>query len=176
MFTKNENITLRVAEPYDADTIFRWENDMEIWRVSDTVVPFSKHQIEQFLLNNNDLMSEKQLRLMIDDNQSGDTVGCIDLYDFDNFNERAGIGIMIDKSQRGKGYAKQAVKLLSEYCFNTLLLKQLYVLTLASNTENMLLFESLGFERCGVRKQWCKTAKGFIDQVEYQYINENHNG
>lgn len=176
MFTKNENITLRVAEPYDADTIFRWENDMEIWRVSDTVVPFSKHQIEQFLLNNNDLMSEKQLRLMIDDNQSGDTVGCIDLYDFDNFNERAGIGIMIDKSQRGKGYAKQAVKLLSEYCFNTLLLKQLYVLTLASNTESMLLFESLGFERCGVRKQWCKTTEGFIDQVEYQYINENHNG
>ena len=176
MFTKNENITLRVAEPYDADTIFRWENDMEIWRVSDTVVPFSKHHIEQFLLNNNDLMSEKQLRLMIDDNQSGDTVGCIDLYDFDNFNERAGIGIMIDKSQRGKGYAKQAVKLLSEYCFNTLLLKQLYVLTLASNIESMLLFESLGFERCGVRKQWCKTANGFIDQVEYQYINENHNG
>ena len=73
MFTKNDNITLRVAEPYDADTIFRWENDMEIWRVSDTIVPLSKHQIEQFLLNNNDLMSEKQLRMMIDDNKSGTT-------------------------------------------------------------------------------------------------------
>ncbi len=59
MFTKNENITLRVAEPYDADIIFRWENNMEIWRVSDTIVPFSRHQIEQFLLNNNDLVSEK---------------------------------------------------------------------------------------------------------------------
>ena len=175
MFIGNGNITLRVAEPYDADTIFRWENDMEIWRVSDTIVPFSKHQIEQFLLTNNDLVSEKQIRLMIDDDQSGETVGCIDLYDYDDFNERAGIGIMIDKNHRGKGYAKQAIHLVMEYCFKTLLLKQLYALTLASNPESMLLFETLGFERCGVRKQWCKTASGFIDQIEYQYINKGYN-
>ena len=172
MFTGNENIILRVAEPYDTDTIFRWENDMEIWRVSETIVPFSKHQIEQFLLNNNDLTSEKQLRLMIDDAQNGDTVGCIDLYDFDSFNERAGLGIMIDKNYRGKGYAKQAIRLLLDYCFNTLLLNQIYALTLASSTDSILLFESLGFERCGVRKQWCKTASGFVDQIEYQYINK----
>ena len=112
---------------------------------------------------------------MIDDNQNGDTVGCIDLYDYDEFNERAGIGILIDKNHRGKGYAKQSINLLMDYCFNTLLLKQLYVLTLATNTESMLLFESLGFERCGVRKQWCKTAAGFVDQVEYQYINNRYN-
>ena len=172
MFTKNENITLRVAEPYDAETIFRWENDMEIWRVSDTIVPFSRHQIEQFLLNNNDLVSEKQLRLMIDDNKSGDTVGCIVLYDYDSFNERAGLGILIDKQYRGKGYAKQAIALLIDYCFNTLLLNQLYALTLATSTDSVLLFESLGFERCGVRKQWCKTSAGFVDQIEYQYINK----
>lgn len=172
MFTGNENIILRVAEPYDTDTIFRWENDMEIWRVSETIVPFSKHQIEQFLLNNNDLTSEKQLRLMIDDTKNGNTVGCIDLYDFDSFNERAGLGIMIDKNYRGKGYAKQAIRLLLDYCFNTLLLNQIYALTLASSTDSILLFESLGFERCGVRKQWCKTASGFVDQIEYQYINK----
>ena len=172
MFTGNENIILRVAEPYDTDTIFRWENEMEIWRVSETIVPFSKHQIEQFLLNNNDLTSEKQLRLMIDDAKNGDTVGCIDLYDFDSFNERAGLGIMIDKNYRGKGYAKQAIRLLLDYCFNTLLLNQIYALTLASSTDSILLFESLGFERCGVRKQWCKTASGFVDQIEYQYINK----
>ena len=117
-------------------------------------------------------MSEKQLRLMIDDAKNGVTVGCIDLYDYDSFNERAGIGILIDKNHRGKGYAKQAIGLLMDYCFNTLLLNQIYALTLASSTESMLLFESLGFERCGVRKSWCKTASGFVDQIEYQYIRK----
>ena len=161
-----------MAEPNDADNIYRWENDMQVWRDSETRVPFSMRQIEQFLLNNNDLVSEQQLRLMVEDAQNGAQVGCIDLYDYDEFNSRAGIGILIDEKYRGQGYAKNAIKLLLEYCFNTLLLNQIYILVLASNVESMLLFESLGFERCGVRKQWYKTADGFIDQVEYQFINK----
>ena len=161
-----------MAEPNDADNIYRWENDMQVWRDSETRVPFSMRQIEQFLLNNNDLVSEQQLRLMVEDAQNGAQVGCIDLYDYDEFNSRAGIGILIDEKYRGQGYAKNAIKLLLEYCFNTLLLNQIYILVLATNVESMLLFESLGFERCGVRKQWYKTADGFIDQVEYQFINK----
>ena len=161
-----------MAEPNDADNIYRWENDMQVWRDSETRVPFSMRQIEQFLLNNNDLVSEQQLRLMVEDAKNGAQVGCIDLYDYDEFNSRAGIGILIDEKYRGQGYAKNAIKLLLEYCFNTLLLNQIYILVLATNVESMLLFESLGFERCGVRKQWYKTADGFIDQVEYQFINK----
>ena len=172
MFIKNDIISLRIAEPNDAALIYRWENDMRVWRDSETRVPFSMRQIEQFLLNNNDLMGEKQLRLMIEDAKNGAQVGCIDIYDYDEFNLRAGFGILIDEKYRGKGYAKNAIKLLSEYCFNTLLLNQIYALVLASNIESMFLFESLGFERCGVRKQWCRTAEGFIDQIEYQYINK----
>ena len=172
MFIKNDIISLRITEPNDAALIYRWENDMRVWQDSETRVPFSMRQIEQFLLNNNDLMSEKQLRLMIEDAKNGAQVGCIDIYDYDEFNLRAGFGILIDEKYRGKGYAKNAIKLLSEYCFNTLLLNQIYALVLASNIESMFLFESLGFERCGVRKQWCRTAEGFIDQIEYQYINK----
>ena len=172
MFIKNDKVSLRIAEPNDAENIYRWENDMQVWRDSETRVPFSMRQIEQFLLNNNDLVSEQQLRLMVEDAQNGAQVGCIDLYDYDEFNSRAGIGILIDEKYRGQGYAKNAIKLLLEYCFNTLLLNQIYILVLATNVESMLLFESLGFERCGVRKQWYKTADGFIDQVEYQYINK----
>ena len=171
MFIKNDIVSLRIAEPNDAETIYRWENDMQVWRDSETRVPFSMRQIEQFLLNCNDLLSEKQLRLMIEDSNDGTSVGCIDIYDYDMFNSRAGFGILIDEKHRGHGFAKNAVKLLLEYCFNTLLLNQIYVLTLASNTESQKLFESLGFVRCGQRKQWYNTADGFVDQIEYQYIN-----
>lgn len=175
MFIKNDNISLRVAEPYDADTIFRWENDIEIWRVSETIVPLSLHQIQQFLLRNNDLMTEKQIRLMIDKNDDHSTIGCIDIYDYDSFNSRAGIGILIDKEYREKGYAKQTISMIMEYCFNILLLNQLYVYTLSDNIQSNQLFTSLGFERCGLRKQWFKTAKGFVDQIEYQYFNKKKN-
>ena len=82
MFIKNDKVALRIAEPNDADIIYRWENDMRVWRDSETLVPYSMRQIEQFLLNNNDLMSEKQLRLMIEDATNGAQVGCIDIYDY----------------------------------------------------------------------------------------------
>ena len=172
MFIKNDKIALRVAEPNDAENIYRWENDMRVWRDSETRVPYSMRQIEQFLLNNNDLMSEKQLRLMIEDVENGVQVGCIDIYDYDEFNSRAGFGILIDEKYREQGYAKNAIELLMDYCFNTLLLNQIYALVLATNIGSLFLFESIGFERCGVRKQWCRTADGFVDQIEYQYINK----
>lgn len=172
MFIKNDKVTLRIAEPNDAEIIYRWENDMRVWRDSETHVPYSMRQIEQFLLNNNDLMSEKQLRLMIEDAKNGTQIGCIDIYDYDAFNSRAGFGILIDEKHRGQGYAKNAIKLLLDYCFNSLLLNQIYALVLTTNITSLFLFESIGFERCGVRKQWCKTSDGFIDQVEYQYINK----
>lgn len=169
----NENIILRTAEPYDAECIYRWENDRSIWRVSETIAPYSMHQIEQFLLNNNDLISEKQLRLMIENRNDKTPIGCIDIYDYDAFNERVGIGILIDENFRNKGFAKQAVDVLIDYCFNTLILKQIYILTFIDNLESIKLFESAGFERCGHRKQWLKTPNGFVDQLEYQLINTN---
>ena len=172
MFIKNDIVTLRIAEPHDAELIYRWENDMDVWRDSETRVPFSRMQIEEFLLNNNDLMSMKQLRLMIEDAQNGNQVGCIDIYDYDEFNSRAGFGILIDEKYRGKDYAKNAISLLLEYCFNTLLLNQIYALVLETNVNSIKLFESLGFVRCGVKKQWYKTADGFVDQIEYQYIRK----
>lgn len=174
MFIKNDIVSLRVAEPNDADLIYRWENDMDVWRDSETRVPYSMRQIEQFLLNNNDLVSEKQLRLIIQDSK-GDAVGCIDIYDYDTFNSRAGIGILVDKAHRGKGYARKAIELLLQYCFKILMLNQIYVLTLSTNKESARLFESIGFEKCGQRKQWYKTEDGFADQIEYQYINKRNN-
>lgn len=174
MFLKNDDISLRTAEPYDAEVIYRWENDRDIWRVSETLAPYSMHQIEQFLLNNNDLTSEKQLRMMIERKNDKTPIGCIDIYDYDQFNERAGIGILIDEKFRNRGFARQSVEILIDYCFKTLILNQIYILTFIDNTQSIKLFESVGFQKCGLRKQWLKTPCGFTDQLEYQLINTSH--
>ena len=170
MFIKNDTITLRCAEPEDAEQIYRWENDRDIWRVSGTHTPYSRFQIEQFLLDNNDIASQKQLRLMIDLTESGATIGCIDIYDYDGFNERAGLGILIDKTYRQQGYAKAALELCIEYLFRDLLLHQVYCSIDESNTESQQLFLGQGFELVGRRKDWIKTVEGYLDVLEYQKI------
>ena len=171
MFIKNDTITLRCAEPEDAERIFQWENDRSVWRVSGTHVPYSRFQIEQFLLGNNDLTSQRQLRLMIDLNETGESIGCIDIYDYDALNGRAGLGILIDKAYRRQGYAKAALALCVDYLFHDLLLHQVYCSIDESNTESQRLFVGQGFEPVGRRKEWLKTAAGFLDVLEYQLLN-----
>lgn len=170
MFIKDETITLRCAEPEDAELIYRWENDRDNWRVSGTHVPFTCFQIEQFLLSNNDLFSQKQLRLMIDLNETGESVGCIDIFDYDGINLRAGIGILIDKAFRQQGIAKSALALCVTYLFKDLMLHQVYCSIYESNTESQKLFESQRFVLCGRHKDWIKTTEGWLDVREYQRI------
>jgi len=163
---------LRCAEPEDAQLIYSWENDRAVWRVSGTHVPFTRFQIEQFLLSNNDLFSQKQLRLMIDLNETGESIGCIDIFDYDALNQRAGLGILIDKAHRQQGYAKAALALCVEYLFKEVLLHQVYCSIDEANTESQQLFLGQGFMLCGKRKDWIKTANGFIDELEYQLIKQ----
>ena len=171
MFIKDETITLRCAEPEDAKQIFHWENDRDIWRVSGTHVPFTRFQIEQFLLSNNDLFSQKQLRLMIDLNDTNESIGCIDIFDYDAINGRAGIGILIAKAHRQQGYAKAALTLCIKYLFKDVLLHQVYCAIDETNAESQKLFLAQGFELCGRRKDWIRTEKRFLDVFEYQLIN-----
>lgn len=173
MFTQNENIIIRAAEPIDAELIYKWENDQEIWRVSETYMPYSLYQIEQFLLNNNDLFSIRQIRFIIEKKDDNTNIGCIDLYDFDPIHMRAGIGILLQKDYRKQGYAHEALELILDYCFNTLMLKQVYCLIDELNADSINLFKKIGFIQCGLRKEWIRTTNGFIDELEFQYINKN---
>src|SRR5690606_751840 len=108
-------VYLRATEPTDVDILYKWENDPVNWLVSNTIVPFSKKQISDFIESGNNLYQQNQLRLMISGND-GATVGCVDLFEYDPKNRRAGIGILIDAPYRGKGYAREALNLTVEYC------------------------------------------------------------
>lgn len=173
MFAQNENIIMRAAEPKDASLIYKWENDQEIWRVSETYMPYSLYQIEEFLLNNRDLFSVRQIRFIIERKEDNKNIGCIDLYDFDPIHLRAGVGILLQKEFRKQGYAQEALQLLLNYTFNTLMLKQVYCLIDVLNTDSINLFTKIGFTQCGLRKEWIRTPNGFIDEIELQYINKN---
>jgi len=169
------NLLLRAPELADIDIIFRWENDTRIWHLGNTLAPYSRFAIEQFVLNtDNDIFASKQLRLMIDWHSSiseSTTIGSIDLYDFDPFNKRAGIGILIDEPFRRKGFALEALNLLIEYCFTTLNLHQLYCNIEQSNKESINLFAKAGFIACGSKKEWLFRDGQWTDEWMFQLIN-----
>ena len=170
------DIFFRALEPSDVEILYEWENDRSIWRLGNTIVPFSKFILEQYIKNSHqDIYTAKQLRLMIDVNDKTNnlkTVGCIDLFDFDPVNMRAGVGILIDKGNRGKGFALKALKNLIEYAFDVLNLHQLYCNITVDNKSSIDLFKQVNFEIVGLKKQWRKNKDSWIDEYMLQLIND----
>lgn len=169
-----EKISLRALEPDDANLLYFWENDPELWRVSSTIAPYSRFDIEQYILNSNDIYASKQLRLMIilTDDPSV-IVGAIDLFDFDPLNRRAELGILIDCQFRGKGYAGAAIELIKDYAFNTLNLHQLYCHVPTDKEINLHLFRKCGFELCGTRREWRWNKDQWSDEHILQLIHNS---
>ncbi|PZX20703.1 diamine N-acetyltransferase [Breznakibacter xylanolyticus] len=169
------DISLRAVEPSDVQTMYQWENQMELWTVGNTLTPFSKAVLEKYVKHATlDIYQTKQLRLMIDarENESMVTIGMIDLFDFDPYHSRAGVGILINQKHRNKGYAGIALTLFIDYCFSHLGLHQLYCHINADNEPSQRLFESHGFVQTGIRKDWRKIKNGYIDELVYQRINQ----
>lgn len=171
---KYEKISLRALEPEDLELLYEWENNSKHWMISNTVTPFSKYTLKRYMENSHKSIYETgQLRLMIDLTEEKKTIGTIDVFDFDPFHKRAGLGILIaDEEQRRKGYASMALKCLIDYCFKTLQLHQLWCNILANNCESMDLFKKQGFVEAGIKKEWIKTSDGYLDEYFFQLIDK----
>lgn len=174
MFLKGESISLRALEPSDAATLYLWENNLQLWTVSFTQMPFSKFILEEFVNTaHNDFYTNKQLRMMINRIDTNDTVGIIDLFDFEPQHLRCGLGIYIHADFQKKGFASESIDLMKQYCFEVLLLKQIYVHVSEDNTASIALFEKAGFEKSGLKKCWHKTGLNTYSNVWFmQYINK----
>ncbi|MDA3868163.1 MAG: GNAT family protein [Salinivirgaceae bacterium] len=170
----NDTLHLRAVEPEDANIIFEWENNTENWQVSNTLTPFSHHTIQQYALSaSKDIFELKQLRLMIVLNEGNQPIGTIDLFEYDPFHQRAGVGILINSANdRGKGYATQALTILKKYAFDYLHMKQLYCGIGSENTGSLELFEKAGFTICGIKKDWLRTMDGWMDEYSLQCFNK----
>jgi len=173
MILNYESITLRAVEPEDLELLYLWENDDSLWNHSNTLAPYSKFTLKRYIANSHKSLYETgQLRLMVDLISEKRTIGTIDLFDFDHFHSRAGVGILIAAdSDRHKGYASQAMECLINYAFSTLHLHQLWCNILETNTDSIRLFEKHGFIVCGKRSEWVKKGVDYLSEYQLQLIN-----
>lgn len=166
---RSQNIFLRSVETSDATRLMLWENNPEHWKVTDTEIPFSMSAIMQLIEQQQQYRTHGQLRLMICLNTSEEAIGAIDLYDTDFKNGNAAVGILIgEHSERGKGYARESLELLVTYARDLLALHNLSCSIQADNEESLRLFESIGFQKIGVKKEWFLYKGQRIDEISYQ--------
>lgn len=173
MMFENENIKLRALEPDDVELLYHWENDTSVWRVSNTHSPLSKFMLANYIKSSNaDIWESKQLRLVIE-NGKGNAVGTIELFDFEPYHSRVGVGIIIfSQADRKKGFAIKALELIISYAETELGVNQLYANIAESNEASIQLFQKLGFVLSGIKKQWLRRPNGWENELIFQRLSK----
>ena len=156
-------LRLRKVEPSDLPFLYQWENDASAWADGSNHNPLSQKDLRDFITSSTgDLYRDGQLRLIIESNNA--TIGCIDLFDLDIRNRRAGIGMYIAPEFRGKGYGAAAVKALEDYAFGFLDLRLLYAIIAVTNEPCSHLYRSLGYEPSSVLTAWTLESDAILWQ------------
>lgn len=168
---EGEKISLRAVEPTDVDLLYKWENDASLWGEGSAIAPYSKYHLQSFVETAGDIFSLRQMRLMIVSNHDHQTVGCIDLIDFEPRFARAEVAVLVDSPYQNKGYATEALQLMKNYAFRFLCLHQLYAYVSEYNNVSLRLFMSAGFFKIALLKEWYRD-EDWKNCWLLQYINE----
>lgn len=95
----------------------------------------------------------------------------------DPVNKRHGLGeygiLMGEKSEWGKGYAKEASRTILDYCFKTLNLRKITLGVVEQNTVAYGLYKAIGFKEEGVYKKHWFFVNEYLDIVRMAAFNPN---
>lgn len=140
---KSDKILLRPLQLSDLDFLFEIENNKENWRYGTENKQYTKEELTDYITNAKQVITNAgQFRFVID--LENNPIGFIDLFDYTA--NSAGVGIIIAKKYRKKGFAKEVLKLLIDYSTNTLKIEKLHCNIQEDNFASINLFTSCGFE------------------------------
>ena len=163
----------------DVQALHAWENASEDWWMGASILPVSVEAMTQFATGNHDLYRDRQWRWMLDSREAPgapwQTVGAVDLYDFEPRQLRAGVAVHIDADARRSGHARAGLSILQDHASSHLGLKQLYAEVPVNHEASLGLFQKAGYRTTGHREQWIRTPQGgWSDVVTLQlFLDEN---
>jgi len=136
------DIVLRPLQESDLDFLESIENNKGNWQFGSERKHFNRQELFDYIANaKTDIKLAKQYRFVIDLNSV--PIGFIDLFDYTLTS--AGVGVIISKNYRNKGFAKEALNLISDYAFKFLNLKKIHCSIKKDNLISNQLFISCGF-------------------------------
>lgn len=163
-------VRLEPLEPEDLELLYTIENDRDMWSISNTSVPYSRYDLRDYILNQqHDIFVDRQLRLVIK-NAQGSSVGLIDLFNFSPEHSRVELGLAILKSERGKGYATEALREMIKYVHGNLHLHQIYCIVPIDNAPSIAMLRAVGFTNEVILKDWILCPEEWHDAVSLQCL------
>ena len=150
-FLMSENVYLKKLSEADiSEEYIRGINSQELdVHTTHSIYPKSKDDLIQYLKQKN---SQKDLWLGIFEKANDKHIGNIELSEINHLHSSAKFSIIL-WSEQGKGFGKQAGRLILSHAFSRLNLNRVELGVNQNNAGAMGLYESLGFVKEGILRQ-----------------------
>lgn len=172
-FLSGEKIYLRGLRESDAQGPYpSWFNDEEVCQGnSHHVFPYSQEQALAYIRESRG--TDRRLVLAIVRREDGAHIGNIALDNIDYINRSAALTIIVgDKAAWGKGYGREAARLICDHGFTTLNLRRISAGTFEDNAGFRRIAQYLGMVEEGRRRQEAFKLGRYVDVVEYGLLRE----
>lgn len=167
-----DRIKLRPLELSDADILYEWENDIEVWNTNGIYNPISKDHIKDFLLNSSSYLKDNNdITFAVESITDEDLIGYVQILDYDSINRRAFVGIFIQKEFRSSGYGTEALTCIVDYAFRRWNIRMLVAKILSNNEISKRLFEKCGFKYTASIPEWSWVDGDFVALNYYTLCN-----
>ncbi|MBI3271659.1 MAG: GNAT family N-acetyltransferase [Planctomycetes bacterium] len=177
-FRIGERIYFRPIELEDAPRLARWINDPEVHRGLTAIFPKNQPREREWIEGLGKRPDEVVFLIVL---KEGDVpIGSCGLHQIHPANRKALFGILIgEKAYWNQGYGTEAVRLISEYGFNTLNLHRLELTVYENNPRAVRAYEKAGFKLEGRRREgrfwegrfWDVLEMGLLDR-EFRELEE----
>jgi RimJ/RimL family protein N-acetyltransferase len=156
-------------------THFRWNNDPELNRL-DSEIPYEEETFGQFK-RRFETMCERPPRRHQDFEIHADEtlIGVAYAARINMHHRHALVGITIgDRDYWGRGYGRESLRLLMDYCFDALNLHRICAETFEYNTAWRELVEGMGFRKEGTAREYLCREGSFWNKHNYALLRREY--
>jgi RimJ/RimL family protein N-acetyltransferase len=150
-----ENVALGPLRTELAASYARWMNQLEVRRGLDhrgIATPQSQEKWVQENIEKGAESEPKAVEFTVYDRTDSSPVGTAGLFRISHAHGRAEFGIAIGE-RRGQGLGTEATRLVLDFAFNVLQLRNVLLEALEWNIAGLTAYERAGFRRVGVRRR-----------------------
>lgn len=160
-----------LSTQFISDKYVDWMNDPKVIEYLESGGDYTLEKLNYYL---KEVEKRAQFFWAISIKETGVHVGNIKIDPIHPIHQYGEFGILIgDRNFWGKGIAKEASKIVLEYCFKTLSLRKINLGVLSNNTKAIKLYKTLGFEQEGYFKNHVKHKNEFIDIIRMAIFNSH---
>ncbi|RST60242.1 N-acetyltransferase [Siminovitchia terrae] len=171
-----EHVLLQSASIDDLDFICRIETDKNLWYFEEYVESDKTIVYEEYIQKIKNEEDPKSYDFIVSAfaAKSKTPVGLAQIWNDSEFRKSWEIGFVILPEFRGKGYGREAAKLLLQLAFENLGAHKVFGMCNSNNIRSAVLMESIGMEREAIFKEELFWHNKWVDQYYFAILERDY--